>query len=143
MTPDRATPARLFDLDGRVAIVTGASSGLGAAVASALAAFGARVAVVARRRDRLTEIAERIDGFAVACDLSELGGADGLEAIVPAVVAALGPPEILINAAGTMFTAERAEDEPVDAIRRTMDLNLVAPLRLSQQVFPHMRTLGR
>ena len=42
-----------------------------------------------------------------------------------------------------MFTTERAEDEPVDAIRATMDLNLVAPLRLSQQVFPHMRTLGR
>ncbi|MFI6223764.1 SDR family NAD(P)-dependent oxidoreductase [Nocardia salmonicida] len=143
MTPDRATAARLFDLDGRVAIVTGASSGLGAAVASALAALGARVAVVARRRDRLTELADRIDGFAVACDLSELDNPDGLAAIVPAVVTALGPPEILINAAGTMFTTERAEDEPLDAIRATMDLNLVAPLRLSQQVFPHMRALGR
>ncbi|MGW6702130.1 SDR family NAD(P)-dependent oxidoreductase [Nocardia sp. NPDC055049] len=144
MTPERDTTARLFALDGRVAIVTGASSGLGAAVATALAGLGARVAVVARRRDRLAELAARIDGLAIACDLSDVDGSgEGLEAIVPAVVAALGPPEILINAAGTMFTTERAEDEPLDAVRRTMDLNLVAPLRLSQQVFPHMRALGR
>ncbi|MFZ2175433.1 MAG: SDR family NAD(P)-dependent oxidoreductase, partial [Rhodococcus sp. (in: high G+C Gram-positive bacteria)] len=54
----------MFDLDGRVAIVTGASSGLGASVARALASLGARVAVVARRKDRLEELAEQIDGLA-------------------------------------------------------------------------------
>lgn len=132
--------ARMFGLEGRVAIVTGASSGLGAAVAETLASLGARVAVVARRKDRLEEIAERIGGVAVACDLSDL---TGVGAVVPAVAESLGPPEILVNAAGSMFTEERAESEPLDAMRSTVDLNLLAPFRLSQDVFPHMRAVGR
>lgn len=140
MTRDRAGAARIFDLDGRVAIVTGASSGLGAAVARALASVGARVAVVARRRDRLRELAAEIDGLAVACDLSDL---DRVGSVVPDVVAGLGAPEILVNAAGNMFTTERAESEPLDAIRRTMDLNLVTPFLLAQAVFPHMCATGR
>lgn len=140
MAPDRDAAARMFGLDGRVAIVTGASSGLGASVAGALASVGARVAVVARRQDRLAELAKEIDGLAVACDLSD---PDRVGSVVPAVVEGLGPPEILVNAAGNMFTTEPAESEPPDAIRRTMDLNLVAPFLLAQAVFPHMRALGR
>jgi NAD(P)-dependent dehydrogenase (short-subunit alcohol dehydrogenase family) len=122
-----------------VAIVTGASSGLGAAVAEALAGAGARVAVVARRRDRLDELAARIGGAAVACDLSEL---TRVGEVAPAVVEALGPPAILVNAAGTMFTYERAEDEPLAAMRATTELNLLAPFVLAQSVFPHMRAAG-
>ncbi|MFJ9362099.1 SDR family NAD(P)-dependent oxidoreductase [Streptomyces mirabilis] len=140
MAPDPDVAARMFGLDGRVAVVTGASSGLGAAVAHALASLGARVAVVARRHDRLAELAQGIDGLAVPCDLSDL---DRIGSVVPAVVEKLGPPEILVNAAGNMFTTERAESEPLDAVRRTMDLNLLAPLLLTQAVFPHMRALGR
>ncbi|WP_369255517.1 SDR family NAD(P)-dependent oxidoreductase [Streptomyces sp. R35] len=105
-----------------------------------MASLGARVAVVARRRDRLAELAEQIDGIAVACDLSDL---DRAGSVVPAVVEGLGPPEILVNAAGTMFTTERAESEPLDAVRRTTDLNLLAPFLLAQAVFPHMRAIGR
>lgn len=86
------------------------------------------------------ELAERIDGIAVACDLSDL---DRVGSVVPAVVEGLGPPEILVNAAGTMFTTERAESEPLDAVRRTTDLNLLAPFLLAQAVFPHMRAIGR
>lgn len=130
----------MFDLDGRVAIVTGASSGLGAAVATALASAGARVAVVARRKDRLTELAERIGGVAVPCDLSDL---EHVAAVVPAVVDGLGPPGILVNAAGAMLTTERAESEPLDAIRGTVELNLLAPFLLAQAVFPHMCGLGQ
>lgn len=140
MALNRDAAARMFDLDGRVAVVTGASSGLGASVAEALASLGARVAVVARRHDRLAELAEKIDGVAIACDLSDL---DRVGSVVPAVVDGLGPPEILVNAAGNMFTTERAESEPLDAVRRTMDLNLLAPFLLAQAVFPHMRAVGR
>lgn len=140
MALNRDAAARMFDLDGRVAVVTGASSGLGASVAEALASLGARVAVVARRHDRLAELAEKIDGVAIACDLSDL---DRVGSVVPAVVDGLGPPEILVNAAGNMFTTERAESEPLDAVRRTMDLNLLAPFLLAQAVFPHMRAAGR
>jgi NAD(P)-dependent dehydrogenase (short-subunit alcohol dehydrogenase family) len=130
----------LFDLRGRVAIVTGASSGLGEGLARGLAAAGARVAVVARRQDRLAKLAEEIDGHAVGCDLLD---AVSLDAVVPEVAAALGGPEILVNAAGNIFTHERAENEPPEAIHQTLQLNLVAPFRLAQDVFPHMVTAGR
>ncbi len=130
----------LFGLDGRVAIVTGASSGLGQALARALADAGARVAVVARRIDRLEKLAADIDGLAVAADLSD---ADQLSGVVPSVAEALGRPEILVNAAGNIFSHDRAEDESLDVIMSTLALNLVAPFRLSQQVFPHMVDAGR
>lgn len=129
-----------FDLSGRVAIVTGASSGLGASVARSLAGAGARVALVARRKDRLAPMASEIDGLAVSCDLLEPTAVDR---VVPQVVSGLGRPEILVTAAGGMVTRERGEAEPVEAIRQTLDLNLVAPFRLSQLVFPHMVEIGR
>jgi NAD(P)-dependent dehydrogenase (short-subunit alcohol dehydrogenase family) len=136
-----ATPAALrrFELDGRVAIVTGASAGLGDAVARALASAGARVAVVARRKDRLTALADEISGAAVACDL---GDTDRVTDVVPQVVDLLGPPDILVNAAGNIFSSEPAEKESVDDIRRTLDLNLIAPFRLSQDCFPYMLDAG-
>lgn len=130
----------LFSLEGRVAIVTGASSGLGRTLARALADAGARVAVVARRMDRLEKLAADIDGLAVAADL---GDDDQVSAVVPSVTDSLGRPEILVNAAGNIFAHDRAEDETLDAIMDTLALNLVAPFRLAQQVFPHMVAAGR
>jgi NAD(P)-dependent dehydrogenase (short-subunit alcohol dehydrogenase family) len=129
-----------FRLDGRVAVVTGASSGLGAAVARTLASAGARVALVARRQDRLAALADEIGGLAVACDLGDL---DAVGEVIPRVAAGLGAPEILINAAGSMFSYEPAEHEPLAAIRQTLDLNLVAPFRLAQDAFEQMRANGR
>jgi NAD(P)-dependent dehydrogenase (short-subunit alcohol dehydrogenase family) len=140
MTSNSPAAPPTFGLEGRVAIVTGASSGLGAAVARSLTSLGARVALVARRYDKLTELAAQIDGFPVACDLFDL---DAVGSVVPAVVDNLGPPEILVNAAGAMVSYERAESEPVDALRKTMDLNLLAPFVLAQNVFPHMCDKGR
>jgi len=131
---------RGFDLTGRVAVVTGASSGLGDGIARALASVGARVAVVARRGDRLATLAGELDGLAVECDLLD---AAQVTAVVPAVVDGLGPPEILVNAAGNIFSRERAEDETLDDVRRTLDLNLVAPFLLAQAVQPHMVGRGR
>src|SRR5688572_6108359 len=120
---------RRFELDGRVAVVTGASSGLGEGIARALASVGARVAVVARRQDRLEELATEIDGLAVPCDLLDAAAA---RAVVPQVVEQLGPPEILVSAAGNRFSRDRAEGEALEDIRRTLDLNLVAPMVLAQ-----------
>jgi NAD(P)-dependent dehydrogenase (short-subunit alcohol dehydrogenase family) len=138
--PDVPQALRRFDLSGRVAVVTGASSGLGEGCARALASVGARVAVVARRRDRLEKLAGEIGGLAVGCDLLDQAQ---VATVVPQVAGEVGGPEILVNAAGSMFTYERAESEPPEAIRRTLDLNLVAPFLLSQAVFPHMIAAGR
>src|SRR5947208_10823375 len=108
---------RMFDLDGRVAVVTGASSGLGEAVARTLASAGARVAVVARRAERLEAITAEIGGVAVPWDLGDPAALDGL---VTRVADELGGPEILVNAAGSVLTDARAEDETLDAVVRTL-----------------------
>ena len=131
---------RRFDLSGRVALVTGASSGLGAGLARELASAGARVAVLARRRDRLVALADEIGGLAIDCDLLDLAR---IGEIVPRIAGELGGPEILVNTAGNIFTHEPAEREPLEAIRQTLELNLVASFRLAQEVFPHMRSAGR
>lgn len=135
-------PFELFDLDGRVAIVTGASSGLGAGLARGLAGAGARVAVVARRKERLDDLAGEIGGLAVPADLLDLDVASG---VVSRVAEGLGSPEILVNAAGNVFSApgERAQDESLQVILDTIHLNLVAALRLAQAVHPHMLDVGR
>jgi NAD(P)-dependent dehydrogenase (short-subunit alcohol dehydrogenase family) len=136
VTPDALS---LFDLEGRVAVVTGASSGVGEGIARALAGAGARVALIARRVDRLRALAQEIDGHAAACDLLD---DQQLVAVIPEIVDAVGPPTILVNAAGNIFTQQRAEDEPVEAVLQTLGLNLVAPFRLSQAVFSHMEAAG-
>ena len=130
---------RAFDLTDRVAVVTGASSGLGAEVARTLVAAGARVALVARRQDRLEALASELGGTAFPCDLLDDGQLDGL---VSRVSADLGSPTILVNVAGDIFSRDPAEAEPVEAIRRTLDLNLVAPFRLCQDVFAPMTAAG-
>jgi len=139
---DLPEPFHLFDLRGRVAVVTGASSGLGAGLARALAGAGARVALVARRKERLAELAAEIDGLAVPADLLDL---ERVGEVVAPVVEALGPPEILVNAAGNVFSepGQRGEDESLDGILDTIHLNLVAAFRLAQATYPHMVAAGR
>jgi NAD(P)-dependent dehydrogenase (short-subunit alcohol dehydrogenase family) len=134
------TPGELFDLHGAVAVVTGASSGLGAALARTLAGAGARVAAVARREDRLAALATEVDAVEpFACDLLD---GEALDRLVPRVAAALGPPSILVNAAGALAGVTKAEDEALADVRATLDLNLVAPFRLAQAVFPHLLAAG-
>ncbi len=130
--------ARLFDLSGRVALVTGASSGLGEGVARCLAGAGAKVAVLARRRDRLEVLAKEIGGLAIGCDLLDPAQVDE---VVPQVASTWGGPDILVNAAGAA-AVHRAEEEPIESVMRLLQLNLVAPYRLCQAVFPHMAAAG-
>jgi len=130
-----STPNFSIDLTGQTAIVTGASSGLGLRFAKVLAKCGAKVALTARRIDRLEEIAAEINaagGTAKAFQL-DVANADQLKAIVPQVEAALGTVTILVNNAG-IPDAQRAVKMSVDFIDQVMDVNLRAPFILSCEV---------
>lgn len=122
-------------LDGQVALVTGASAGLGQRFARVLAASGATVAVTARRRDRLDALVAEIEaagGKAKAFTL-DVADASRCKAIVAEVEAALGLVTILVNNAG-IPDAQRAVRMDIDLIDRVIDVNMRAPWILSCEV---------
>jgi len=131
-------PLAPFRLDGKVAVVTGASSGLGARMAKVLAADGARVAVAARRVDRLEVLAKEIDGLPIACDVSS---DDDLQRLVSTVTDELGPIDVLVNNAG-IGNPTPADVEPVEQFRDIVDVNLHAVFVLSQLVGRQMLERG-
>lgn len=136
---DAIDPAALFRLDGRVAIVTGASSGLGDRFARVLHAAGASVVIAARRTDRLEALAAQLEGtIPVTCDVSV--DAD-LQRLVDETLAAHGRIDILVNNAGIGGPVP-AEDEPADQFRRVIDVNLNALFVLSQLVGRQMIAQG-
>src|SRR5439155_6834160 len=117
-------PLAAFRLDGKVAIVTGASAGLGARFARVLDAAGARVVLAPRRVDRLDLLATELrDAHVVACDLAE----DGAPAVlVAAALAHFGQIDVLVNNAGRSEPT-LALDETTDHFTTTLRVNLVAP----------------
>ena len=135
MSSSAVDPLSLFRLDGRVAIVTGASSGLGARFARVLSAAGARVALTARRIDRLKSLESELPGsFAVQCDVSDPAQR---EAMVAAVVAHFGTVDILVNNAG-IGEAVGIENESLDLFREVMEVNVTAPWHLMKLCGEHM-----
>ena len=133
-------PASLFDLTGRVACVTGASSGLGQRAASVLAAAGARVVGVARRAEALSGWAESI-GANAACVSADLSQRDRITEIAEAVARPFGAPDIVVHAAG-INTREPAGGVTAEGWDVTMNLNLATPYFLSQALVPAMKAKG-
>ena len=135
-----ADPAKLFHLAGKVAVITGASSGLGRRAAITLAAAGARVVGVARRQDALVSLCAEI-GASAAHVVGDVTDRDGLPALVEEVSALFGAPDIVIHAAG-VNTREAADDVTQDGWDKTLALNLSAPFFLSQALVPAMKAKG-
>ncbi|MBV8949071.1 MAG: glucose 1-dehydrogenase [Solirubrobacterales bacterium] len=130
-TPDTdLDPLARFRLDGKVAIVTGASSGLGTRFARVLDAAGARVVLVARRGERLEQLASELqnDALPVPQDLSDL---DRVGSVIERALERHGRVDVLVNNAGTV-DVHPAEEEPLEEFRRVIDVNLVAPFALAQ-----------
>jgi NADP-dependent 3-hydroxy acid dehydrogenase YdfG len=127
-------------LAGRVALVTGASRGIGAAVATGLALAAARVVLVARSGERLAEVAAGLPGGAVAmpADLSVAGAVD---ALVAAVREQVGVPDIVILNAGA-FDLGAVGELSLGTLDRMVDLNLRSPYRLLHHLIPGMRARG-
>src|SRR5690242_3898505 len=123
-------------LSGRTALVTGASRGIGRAIALALAGAGANLTLVARDRKRLASLAAELGAQSIACDV---GDETGLANLVSAVREA---PDILVNNAGR-FELSRVDAPSPAAFEIAMATNLVAPFRLIRAFLPAMQHRGR
>ncbi|MDB5071968.1 MAG: Short-chain alcohol dehydrogenase [Candidatus Eremiobacteraeota bacterium] len=126
-------------LDGTVALVTGASSGIGEATALALAGEGAKVAVAARRRDRLEALAEKIrsaggEALAIEADITD---EDQAKRAVEETVARFGRLDTLVNNAGVMLLGPIANAD-VNEWRRMLDLNVSALMYCTNAALPHL-----
>ncbi|CAM5727448.1 dehydrogenase [Streptomyces pharetrae CZA14] len=133
----------LFSLDGRVALVTGGSSGIGRAVAGALARAGARVVVVARREQQLAETVDELvaEGCRAGWVSADLRTREGVRAAAEEAVSVFGEPDILVNSAGINLRPPLGElgDDVWDAV---MAVNLEAPFLLGQRFGPGMAERG-
>jgi NADP-dependent 3-hydroxy acid dehydrogenase YdfG len=130
-------------LAGKVALVTGASSGIGAAIAVALAEAGATVALCARRADRLAELVAKIEaagGRAIALAGDMAVEAEATKA-VDDTVARLGAIDILINSAGIMDSGG-LENANLPRYRQTIDINLMGTVYTCAAAVPHMLKQG-
>ncbi|KUN17070.1 dehydrogenase [Streptomyces antibioticus] len=133
----------LFSLDNRVALVTGGSSGIGRAVAGALARAGASVVVLARKEAELAATVDGLtaDGCRAAWVGADLGTRDGVRAAAEEAVQAFGEPDILVNSAGINLRPPLGELTE-DVWDTTLAVNLEAPFLLGQRFGPGMAERG-
>lgn len=128
----------LFDLSGKVAIVTGSTRGIGRAIAEAMVARGARVVISSRKPDACAKVAGEIGPMAtpIACNISDDAA---IEALVSGCEQTLGPPDILVcNAAVNPYYGPFL-DTPDDAFDKTIAVNVRANMRLCRRVVPGMQ----
>ena len=127
-----------FDIAGKVAVVTGASSGIGKHLAGALADAGAKVVLVARRSDSIKTLADDIGGQAIAQDLCTV---TDFQAFAAELAQPYGAPQLLINAAGVNHR-QAPEDITETSWNETLKLNLSVPFFLSRALVPGMQGSG-
>lgn len=120
----------------RTAVVTGASSGIGAATARRLAAAGFHVICAARRADRLRDLATDIDGKAVECDVTDAAAVRGLAEAAGSSI------DVLVNNAGLALGIDSVADGSVEEWRRMYDVNVIGSLNVTQALLPALLASG-
>jgi len=126
---------KLFDLDGRTALITGGSRGLGLQMAEALGDYGARLVISARKSDELEKAQAHLAARGINADwvAADTGKEDSIATLVDATLEKLGHVDILINNAGASWGAA-AEDYPVEAWDKVFNLNIRGLFLLTQQI---------
>jgi short-subunit dehydrogenase len=130
-----------FVWTGRVAIVTGASSGIGLEVTRALVARGSRVAAIARSREKLEELARSLGPDSVTAFPLDVRDRSALTALPERVVERFGRLDVLVHNAGVNHRGAVAE-LPIDELGAILDANLVAPVLLTRAALPHIEAGG-
>ncbi len=128
------------DSNGRTAVITGASSGIGAATARALVADGHRVALLARRADRLQELAGELDGAGIAIE-ADVTDRASLEAAAERVQSELGGADILVNNAGVMLLAPFSSEQRAE-LRQMVEVNLMGAITATEVFLEQLRDGG-
>ena len=125
----------LFDLQGRVALITGGSRGLGLAMAEALGDMGAKIAITARKQHELDAALTQLRGRGITAEafVNDQSKFDTIGAMVASVIEQLGHIDILINNAGTTWGAAM-EEHPLEAWQKVVDLNMTGTFRITQEV---------
>jgi NAD(P)-dependent dehydrogenase (short-subunit alcohol dehydrogenase family) len=132
------TAGTIFSLEGKTAVITGASAGLGVRLARTLVLAGARVAAIARRPTELDE--EAMSTGRVLSITADLAEREQVQAAADEFLKAFdGRVDILVNNAAYLAGGVKAEDESYEDVRRTLAVNVEAPILLAQNVFPGMR----
>ena len=128
-------------LDGKLCLVSGASRGIGRAIAKALAAEGARVAAVARGEADLQQLVGELDGEGHAAIVADVATAEGASAAVDGCVQQLGGIDVVIANVGKSF-ARASADMTDEDLAKSLDLNLWSSARVAQRAVPHMIARG-
>ena len=134
----------MFNLDGKVAIVTGASKGIGEAIARALGQAGAKVVVSSRKQEAVDALCAslRIEGTDATAIAANVGKGDDLQSLVQGTIAQYGGVDILINNAAANPVFGPVEDTETWAFDKIMDVNVKGPFELGKLVLPSMKSRG-
>ncbi len=136
--------ASRFRLDGKVALVTGASKGIGEAMARGLAEFGASVVISSRKQEAVDAVAEafRSDGLAAIGIAANMGSIDEIQTLVDKTVEACGGIDIVINNAAANPVFGPLQDTDEGAFDKILDVNLKGPFELCKRAYPVMKQRG-
>lgn len=133
-----------LQLEGKNAIVTGGSKGIGKGIAMALAEEGCNVSICARTKDELNDAADELreTGSEILDIQADLTNEDDIENVVTKTKETFGSIDILVNNAGTIGTSGTFEETPLDEWRRLFELNLFAVVSITRKVIPFMKKQG-